>query len=88
MDRTVEQLEAAHQRLLALYREQQTPASEALALCVPHLVGLIEDRVPQVDALILRREDVREMCVQLVLDVLNVQAQAVAPRKIRRARLP
>lgn len=81
MDRTITQLEAAHARLRDAFEAQPTPASEVLARCVPQLVGLIEDRVPNADAVILRREDVREMCLSLVLDVLEVQTAVARPRK-------
>lgn len=81
--RTLERLEAAHQRFRVL--ASCAPHCEALAASVPHLVGLIEGRIPATDAVILRREDVRELCTSLVLEVLEAQADHVEKR-IRRAR--
>ena len=78
------QLEAAHARLRDAFEAHPTPASEVLARCVPQLVGLIEDRVPQANAVILRPEDVREMCLSLVLDVLETQSVAARPRRVGR----
>jgi hypothetical protein len=85
MERTASQLEAAHLRLLDLLAEHPSPAAEALARSVPHLVGLVEDRVPHADAVILRREDVRELCLSLVVDTLRIQAAVLRARPRRRA---
>lgn len=82
MDRTTAKLEAAHLRLLDASREH--PSHAELAKCVPHLVGLVEARVPNATAVILRPDDVREMCLSLVLDVLEVQADIPRTRRARR----
>jgi hypothetical protein len=82
-DRVLERLEGAQQRFLALAK--RAPYCEALAASVPHMVGLIEDRVPTTNAVILRQGDVREMLTRLVLDVLEAQASHVEHR-VRQAR--
>jgi hypothetical protein len=84
---SLDQLENAHLRMLDLFSEHPTVATEVLAKCVPQLVGIVEERVPHVAAVILRRDDVRELVTQVVLDVLRVQADAARPPR-RRARLP
>lgn len=71
--RTIAALGAEHRRLLDLIEGADEPACEALAACVPQLLALIEERVPETSAVILRPTDVRELCTQLVIDVLEAQ---------------
>jgi hypothetical protein len=85
MERTIQQLEEAQARLRGLLVEHPSAAAEVLARCVPHLVGLIEERVPAAHAVILRRDDVRELCLGLVVDMLEAQARAARPAGSRRA---
>lgn len=73
MDRTVIALDGIYQRLLEALEEGRGDVT--LAQCVPLLVGVIEERVPET-ATIMRPEDIREMCTQVVLEVLERQLQA------------
>lgn len=86
VENTVRLLEALHTRLLA----QSSGAREAhvlmsLATSVPQIAGLIEGRLPSGDAVILTRDQVRELLAKFACDVLSVQADAVSYIDPRRA---
>jgi hypothetical protein len=48
--------------------------SESLAHVVPQLPGLIESRLPDVDAVIMNRATMRALLAQFAVDVLAIQS--------------
>lgn len=87
MDRVVAALSAVHRRLLSAFEAKGGVERAMLLESVPQLVGLIEDRVPST-ATILRPEDVRELCTQLVVDVLDRQAEVLEGSQERARKRP
>lgn len=85
MDRTIHMLTRQHQQLVAA--AASSPELGPLASSVPHIVALVEDRVPDVDAVILRKDDVRDMLTSFAVEMLQLQRQSIdlVPRR-RRAR--
>lgn len=86
MDRSVAVLGELHRQLLAEIGVDAPEFREALAASVPHALGLIEARVPEARAVILRAEDVREMLLGVVGDLLEAQAAHVRTARARRPR--
>jgi len=92
-DRALTLLESAQTRLIEAMDDLRIDegecavavVSESLAHVVPQLPGLIESRLPTVDAVIMNRETMRAMLAQFSADVLAIQAGTLR-EAIRRRR--
>ena len=80
MENTIDTLERVHRDLVERL-EGGDVALEAIVESVPQLVGLVERYVPRTDAVILSREQLRDLVTAVVVEVLETQAN-------RRANLP
>lgn len=77
MDRTVTALESLHARLLHMAEgPEQAQSIMALVASVPQLATVIEQRVPKADASILTPDQVRELLVDVVAEVLQIQVES------------
>jgi hypothetical protein len=81
MESTVQTLEAVHRDLLARLQGGDESLA-AIVESVPQLVALVERYVPEADAVIFTRAELRDLVTSVVADVLQTQARrSIRPRR-------
>lgn len=71
---TVNTLEAVHRDLIARFNAGDV-GLEAVVESVPQLVALVERYVPEADAIILGKDELRSLVTAVVVEVLQTQAR-------------
>ncbi len=73
---SLEALQTIQERLVTLLEtDPECESVRMLTQSVPHLVSLIEERVPNANAVILSREDMRGLLIGFVAELLAVELE-------------
>lgn len=74
MDPTIATLQAVHRELIQRLQDGDEHL-RAVMESVPQMYGLVQRYCPEADAVIMSREELRDLVTSVVVDVLQTQAQ-------------